>query len=236
MKKYYDYSKLLEDFLNEPVSEYVKHMHLNMKMNDNSYYFLKNNNEINKLYDLMSKEKYVDETRLNESYLFCILNNKLKVVQFSENYLLDDLLVVQDFLKNSDLEIFKNNLNKTYWISEKTKNKYIKKANKKQKTTLYGNYKTGTNVLNYIYDKKRYNVLSERYGLENHILIDLHLEDEELMKYKYVIVMNFDYDIIELYDSIPYELLQKGTANLEKDSIYGCYFKDFNYEDFFNNI
>ena len=51
-----------------------------------------------------------------------------------------------------------------------------------------------------------------------------------------VVAEGFDYEIIEVYHSIPYELLQKGTANLENESVFGQHFKDFNYQSFFEQI
>lgn len=238
-KQRFDYKKLLEDFLNESIVDAAVNTHLNMKhqkLDTFSYKMKQKNKEFEKLYDLMSKENYIDESKFYESYLFAVADNKLKVVQFNENYLLDELLVIQNFLKTVEINKFIENLKKCYWASKKTQNKYIKKSTKKNIDTIYSNYKIGANILNYIYDKKNCNLLGDRYGLENHILDNISLEDEEILNHSYILVMNFDYNIIELYDSIPYELLQKGTAQLEKDSIYGCYFDDFNYQTFFDKI
>ena len=236
-KQYIDYNKILNDFLNEPILQQIKNVNFNMKnISFSTIANIKNNNENEKYAKLMSVENYIDETLLNESYLFGIVNNKLKIVQYSENYILDDLLIIQNFLKNYKLDFFKKELNKVYWIDKKISQKYIKKSERKNKETLYNNYKVGANVLNYINNKKTYNYLGERYGIENHILENLKFEDEETIKSKLIIVMNFDYEIIEVYHSIPYELLQKGTANLENQSIIGQYFKNFNYQDFFEQI
>ena len=234
-KRYIDYDKLLQDFLNEPILEQIKHMNFNMKnLSFSTITHLENDNK--KYAELMSTENYIDETLLNESYIFGVVNNKLKIVQHSKNYILDDLLTIHNFLKNYDLNIFKKELSKIYWIDKKIKEKYIKKSQRKNKPTLYGDYNFGANILNYINDKKNCNYLGERYGIENHILEDLKFEDEETIKSKLIIVMNFDYEIIEVYHSIPYELLQKGTANLENESVFGQHFKDFNYQSFFEQI
>lgn len=228
MKKYFNYNSLLEEYLNIPINESIKH---SFNLSDN----LKKN-DIKKLRELMCNESYIDEKLLSESFLFGIINNKAKIVQYSNKYIMDDLLIIEDFLKKYPFSDFKKQLNKTYTISDKTKNKYIKKAQKKNIECLYGNYEIGSNILNYINDNSDYNLLGERYGLENHILNNLQFEDPDFIKSKLIIIMNFDYDIIEVYESIPYELLQKGTAKLEADSIYGCYFNDFNYQKFMEKI
>lgn len=228
MKKYFNYNSLLEEYLNMPINESIKH---SFNLSDN----LKKN-DIKKLRELMCNESYIDEKLLSESFLFGIINNKAKIVQYSNKYIMDDLLIIEDFLKKYPFSDFKKQLNKTYTISDKTKNKYIKKAQKKNIECLYGNYEIGSNILNYINDNSDYNLLGERYGLENHILNNLQFEDPDFIKSKLIIIMNFDYDIIEVYESIPYELLQKGTAKLEADSIYGCYFNDFNYQKFMEKI
>ena len=229
-KNYFDYNLLLKDFLNRPILDQII----------TSKFLIENKLmeriENNELYKLMSEKKYVDERRYYDTYLFGVVDNKLKIVQRSTNYILDDLLIIQDFLSSSDLELFKQNLRKTYWISEKTQKKYIKKSKKKKLDTLYGSYNVGPNILNYLYDKKRYNVLGDRYGIENQIINNLCMEDEEFIKHKFIIVMNFDYEIIEIYDSIPYNLLSKGTAELESDSIFGTYFDTFDYQEFFDRL
>lgn len=233
-KSYIDYNKMLEDFLNQPIREKIKTNYFtNISYKQISSLTTRENDKIR---HLMMDKRYIDERKLDESYLFCVVDNKLKIIQYTTNYLLDELMVVQNFLDTTDTNVFAQRLKKVYWVNEKTKNKYIKKAERKNIDTIYKNETIGTNILNYVYDKKRLNYLGDRFGVENFLLDNLHLEDEETLNSKYIIVMNFDYNIIELYDSIPYELFQKGTANLEADSVYGCYFDDFNYQTFFDKI
>lgn len=228
---YFDYKILLDNFLSRPIKEQIMQTEFFIDKKIMAEF------ENNELYKLMSENKYIDERRYYDTYLFGVLDNKLKIVQRSTNYILDDLLTIQDFLTSSDIDFFKENLRKTYWITEKTQKRYIKKSEKRGLDTLYGSYSVGANILNYLYDKKkRYNVLGDRYGIENQIMNNLCMEDEEFIKHKLIIVMNFDYDIIEVYDSIPYDLLQKGTAELEAESIFGTYFDNFNYQEFFERL
>lgn len=234
-KQYFNYNKLLEDYLNRPLREKIRTFSLDYNKNINILDSLRQS-EYEKMKDLMCSDQYIDERLLNESYLFGIIDNKVKIVQYSKKYLMDDLLIIDDFLKRYPFTDFNKKLRKIYWIDEKHKSKYLKKAEKKNLECLYDNDNIGANILNYINEKEKYNILGDRYGVQNHILDNLELENPDFMKSKLIIIMNFDCEIIELYQSIPYELLQKGTANLEADSIYGCYFNDFNSQKFIDEI
>lgn len=237
-KRYFNYDNLLSDYLNQPITQQLKNTSISMKdyeIKNNFLNKIKPKSEFDEISDLMSCEKYIDERRFEESYLFGVLDDELKIVQYSKNYLLDDLMTIQNFLNICDFDDFKTKLRKLYWINDKTKNKYIKKANRKNKETLYGNYNTGTNILTYISNKNEYNLLGERFGVENHIN-DLKLENPETMKHKFIIIMNFDNQTVEIYDSIPYELFQKGSEALQSESVFGSYFDDYDYQTFFNKI
>lgn len=230
-KIYFNHNEFIKEFFNEN----LKNAAIKTHFSGNVFPFNKKEIACNEFKNSIYNEKYINEKLLNESFLFVVYNNKLKIVQYSNKYIMDDLLNIDNFLKNYNKELFLKNLSKTYFVSKKIKAKYIKKAIK-GKETIYYNSDIGSNILNYINNKKDFNYLGDRFGLENWVLDNLRLEDPNFLESKFIIIMNFDCDIIELYESIPYELLQKGTANLECDSIYGCYFKDFNYQSFFNKI
>lgn len=214
---------LLDDFLNIDLREQLKYT--NLKTYENIY--TKLNQEYNKENNIskLMIDKYKNSYNLNEFYLFCILDNKLCVAQYSHNYILDEIIFLANFFKTHDLNKFKRNLRKVYKIDEKSKYKYINKSKKLGKETIYNNYDIGCDILEYIYDNKYMNLLGDRFGLENQVLSKL--TDSDNINTKLIIIINFDADFVELFESIPYELMQKGTADLQSQGIDSCYIKNF---------
>ena len=139
-----------------------------------------------------------------------------------------------DINKSVDLDKLKTQVSKTYIVSDKIRDKYIKKAEKKEKETIYNNYNLGIEILNYIYGNSNFNYLGERYGIENHVLDKL--ADLDSADSKLIIIVNLDALGVEVFYSVPYNLLQKGTAGLESELIYRSRINEFVLQEYLDAI
>ena len=226
-----------DNFLNADFRTKLSRTHLTVK--ENAFYdkliehYNKKNEEQIKLQNLMMGERY-SVFPLDDYYLFVVCNDKLKIAQYAENYIGDELLMLDNFLKSVDLDKLKTQVSKTYIVSDKIRDKYIKKAEKKEKETIYNNYNLGIEILNYIYGNSNFNYLGERYGIENHVLDKL--ADLDSADSKLIIIVNLDALGVEVFYSVPYNLLQKGTAGLESELIYRSRINEFVLQEYLDAI
>ena len=118
---------------------------------------------------------------------------------------------------------FDKNLNFLYFIDEKHKFKYLEKAKKKNKQTLYFDDSFGSDILEYINGTKK-EILGDKYGVQNCILDNITGNDN--LEKKFIIIVSFDVEMFEIYYSIPYTMYEKGSAELEHELVYCCRFDE----------
>jgi hypothetical protein len=228
---------MFDDFLNEDFQTKLMRTHLNPKDNSvynvlNNYIYEQNKEDIH-LKNLMMNE-YYEVYDLDHFYIFVINDNKCKIAQYCTNYIVDELMILENLFGNINFDKLKENVNKIYTISPKVKEKYLKKSKKKNKPSLYENYTIGVDILNCICNNSMRNLIGEKYGLENHVLDKLAENDS--INSKLIIVINLDCMGIEMLNSVPYNLFQKGSAVLENETICRSTIDKFTSQEFIDLI
>lgn len=198
--------QILEEYLNEPIMEQIMGMDLIC-------------------HDLGETEMEVEAEYNNDcSYLIGVYNDKAVIAQQCFEPLSIILSEIKTFLIYSTTNKFYKYLKRLYYIDAKRKQKYINKAKKKNKETIYDNKKFGVEVLNYVNGFNEEKRLGDRYGLQNCIMDKL--ADEDNIFSRIVFILNFDENIFEVYNTVPFRIFTKGSAECDNDFIFNCNFDD----------
>ena len=225
-----DFDRMFEDFMDEiksdPFLACPNYSKISVKVfmnNDNKEkeVIVEDSVDAGKYLNLLEGD-YRQHLDLDDFYIFGINENGLKFAQHSKNYLLDELYKIKDFI-DGDHPKFIKNLDFLYFITDKEKDKIIAKANKKKKVTIYNNPHYGADILHFIDDNDK-NIIGRRLAMQNYVLSNLNETDN--IRKKFIIILSFDVDLFEIYYSVPYNLYDKGSNELEKELIYCCRFDE----------
>ena len=225
-----DFDQMLDDFLNQPIKQKIHSSVINYKLLQPHYIdktmnelfenenFVEENEELEELQHLIDNTSYKPKLNFNSHYILGINEYGLRFAQYSNNYLFDDLMNIKTFI-SAEHKKFNRNLNILYFIDEKHKFKYLEKAKKRNKKTLYFDDSFGTKILNYI-DGQKMSILGDKYGVQNYILDNITRDDN--LEKKFIIILSFDVNMFEIYYSVPYTMYEKGSNELENELVYCC--------------
>ncbi len=228
MNNSFDFEQMFEDYLNMPIMEQLKianfdFIHITAKVKLGNDFLKRPDGKIvidsatTELANSFNKP-YKEFADFDHFYILGIDNYGLRFAQFSHNYLYDELLNIKTFLEG-DTKTFYKRLKYLYFIDEKHKYKYLEKAKKKDKQTIYFDETFGSKILHYINGEYK-NILADKYGMQNYMLENMTELDN--LKKKFIIILSFDVNMFEIYYSIPFEMNQKGSAALENQLVYCC--------------
>ncbi len=228
MNNSFDFEQMFEDYLNMPIMDQLRianfdftHITVDVKLGKDGFQKTDGKIVIDSDYNELKnsfQNEYKEIADFDHFYILGIDNRGLRFAQFSHNYLYDELLNIKTFLEGNTKTFYKR-LQYLYFIDEKHKYKYVEKAKKKNKPTIYFNDEFGSKILNYVNGEYK-DMLADKYGMQNYLIENITELDN--LKKKFIIILSFDVDMFEIYYSIPFEMHQKGSANLENDLVYCC--------------